>query len=353
MTHPHAPPEPAPQDGAFLRSFFTTLGVLLTATAALVLLTDPLGTFGTGVTPPVVSADRDQKAALYRARVPAPEVVVLGSSRSKTIAPACLQQLTGQPAFNFAVNGASTEDLVAILGFLRQAPGGRITKVFVGVDPEMMQGGEGVPRALQASRALARFAPGGTAGRSRLTFGAELLGWPAVSAAFRSVVRRVGTRESLPEFSLEPDGLQRYPRAEAELRLGSFRQEARVLGSIPGILGRYESFTALQPERVGYLRRFAEEARAAGVSLVAFIPPVHPAFGRVASGTAWRARTEETVQLLRSFERDGLLRYVETRSLLATSADTSQFVDAIHFLAPAAATVARTLTGSSGRCALQ
>jgi hypothetical protein len=352
MTHPHAPPEPSPQDGAFLRSFFVTLGVLLAATAALVLLTDPLGTFGTGITPPVVSADRDQKAALYRARVPAPELVVLGSSRSKSIAPACLQQLTGQPAFNFAVNGASAEDLVAILRFLRQAPGGRVNTVFVGVDPEMMQGGGGVYRALQASRVLGPFAPGGAA-RSRMTLGADLLGWQAVSAAFRSVARRVGVRESLPEFSLESDGLQRYPRAEAALRLGSFPQQARVVGSIAGILGRYESFTALQPDRVGYLRRFAEEAKAAGVSLVAFIPPVHPAFVRAASGTAWRARTEETVQLLRSLERDGLLRYVEIRSLLAASADTSQFVDAIHFLAPVAATVAQALTGSPGRCALQ
>jgi len=353
MTHPHAPPEPAPQDGAFLRAFFVTLGVLLSATAALVLLTDPLGIFGTGLIPPVVSADRDQKVALYRARVPAPEIVVLGSSRSKTIAPTCLQQLTGRPAFNFAVNGAGTEDLVAILRFLRQAQGGRVATLFVGVDPEMMQGGSGAHRALHASPALGRVAPGGAAVSNRLSLGGDLFGWQAVGAAFRSIAREAGTRESLPEFALESDGLQRYPRAEAGLRGGAAPQQPRVLASIPGILGRYESFTALQPERVGYLRQFVLEARAAGVSVVVFIPPVHPAFARVASSTAWRARTEETVELLRSLERDGLLRYVETRSLLATSPDTSQFVDAIHFLAPAAATVVQALTGSPGRCALQ
>jgi hypothetical protein len=353
MTHPHSPPESTPQDGPFLRTFFVSLGLLLSATAASVLLIDPLGQFGTGLIPPVVSADRDQKAALYRGRVPAPQVVVLGSSRSKTIAPGCLEQLDGRPAFNLAVNGAGTEDLVAILRFLLKTPGRRVETVFVGVDPEMMQGGDGVLRGLQTSRTLGRFAPGGASAGSRVALGAELFGWQVVSAAIRSVARRVGDHDSLPEFVLEPDGLQRYPRVEAALRMGTFPQHARVLGSIPGILGRYERFSALEPERVGYLKQFALEAKAAGVNLVAFIPPVHPAFMRAAAGTAWRERTEETVRLLRSLEGEGLLRYVETRPLLTATADTVHFVDAIHFLAPAAATLAVALTGSPGRCAVQ
>jgi hypothetical protein len=353
MTHPHLPPEPSPQDAAFLRAFVVSLALLLAATAALVVLTDPLGRFGTGLVPPVVSADRDQKAALYRKRAPPPALVVLGSSRSKTIAPDCLQQLTGKPAFNFAVNGAGTEDLLAILRFLLSTPGASVRTAFVGVDPEMMQGGEGVLRALRTSRALGPYAPGGASGELRGALGADLLGWQVVSAALRSVARRARSAKALPEALLEPDGLQRYPRFEAALGHDRSHQNANVLGSIPGILGRYERFPTLEPERVGYLRKFAQEARDAGVGLVAFMPPVHPAFARAAAGTAWRERTEETASLLQSLEREGLLRYVETRALTAASPDTAQFVDAIHFLAPVAATLAQAITASPGRCAVQ
>jgi hypothetical protein len=71
MTHPHAAPDPSPNDGPFLRSFLATLLALLALVAALVVLVDPVGRFGTGLLPPAVSADRDQKAAMLRA-LPAP-----------------------------------------------------------------------------------------------------------------------------------------------------------------------------------------------------------------------------------------------------------------------------------------
>ncbi len=353
MTHPHAPPEATPHDGRFLRVFLCSVPVLLAGVVALVLLADPLGQFGTGLLPPVVSADRDQKAALYRSRRPLPELVVLGSSRSKTIAPGCLEELTGQPAFNFAVNGAGSEDLLAILRFLRAQRGSRIRTLLVGMDPEMLQGAGEVHRALESSRALARFAPGGSAPPAGVTLGADLLGWQTVSAAARAIVSRLAPGDSLPETALERDGAQRYPRAELALRNGSLPEEERVLASISGILGRYESFTALDSQRVSYLRRFVGEAHNAGIEVLAFIPPVHPAFARAAAATAWKPRTDETVSLLRALERDGELRYVEVGGLFDGTPDTTQFVDAIHFLAPAAATLARTLTGRPGRCALQ
>jgi hypothetical protein len=82
----------------------------------------------------------------------------------------------------------------------------------------------------------------------------------------------------------------------------------------------------------------------------AFIPPVHPEFARHAEHTAWRDRTNETVNLLTGLERDGLLRYVEIRGL---TADTTGFVDAVHFLAPVAARLAGALMDRPDGCALQ
>jgi hypothetical protein len=348
MTHPHAPPEASSGDAPFLRVFLSAFLLLTILVATFTALVDPLGRFGTGLLPPVVTSDRDQKARLYLARRPQPELVVLGSSRSKTIAPACLSHLSGQSAFNFAVNGAGSEDLVAILRFILAQRDESVRTLLVGLDPEMLQPSGGVHRALEGSRALGPYAPDGTRGH-RPPLAADLLGWQAVSSAVRSVMARHRPAET-PEFVLEADGLERYARIEDAIRAGRFDQSARVRGSIPGALSRYEAFPSLDSARVAWLGEFLAEARRSSVVVRAFIPPVHPEFARHAEHTAWRDRTNETVNLLTGLERDGLLRYVEIRGL---TADTTGFVDAVHFLAPVAARLAGALMDRPDGCALQ
>jgi hypothetical protein len=144
--------------------------------------------------------------------------------------------------------------------------------------------------------------------------------------------------------------MQRYPQEEEGLRQGTFPTAERVAGAIPGVLARYESFPRLDPDRVTLLRQFVTEAGEAGIAVTAFIPPVHPAFARAAERTAWRPRTAETVTLLRALEQEGRLRYIETQAL---EVDTTQFVDAVHFLAPVASTVVGALVGQPDGCALQ
>jgi len=351
MTHPHAPPEPSPQDGAFLRCFFLTLLLLLCGTALTTWLADPLGVFGTRLIPPVLTADRDQKAALLQLRTPRPTQLILGSSRTKTIDPRCLSALTGEPAFNFAVNGASTDDLLAILHYLR-ALDLPLRALVVGVDPEMLQGPGGPLPGLTASRVLGPFA-GASPPDPITSLGADLLGWQSVSASVRSVWSHVAHAASVPPTVLEADGRQRYPRIEAALQTGTFSSAEQVTSSIPGILRRYESFDQLDPDRIQVLQEFAREARQAGISIIAFIPPVHPAFERAARGTAWRVRTEETVLLLRRLEGEGLLRYFDSQARPGLGADSTAFVDAIHFLAPVADRLTESFFNRPGGCAIQ
>jgi hypothetical protein len=351
VTHPHAPPEPSPEDGGFLRTFLATLAGLLLLIAGLSWVVDPLGAFGTGLIPPAVTADRDQKAALYRERSPAPAIVILGSSRSKTVAPACLERLTGQPGFNFAVNGAGTEDFLAILRYLQSQHPGAIRTIYVGLDPETMQGTGGIHRALESSRALAPFVGQGGLRARIATFGSDLFGWQAVHAAVASL-RLLRAPAVAPPVVLDPDGVQVYRRVEERLAAGGSLAE-EVAASVPNILSRYEAFPGLDSGRVATFRGFLTEAHAAGVEVIAFIPPVHPALARAASATAWQARTEETVQLVKALELRGLLRYVETRDLAALRADSTRFLDGVHFLAPVAARVAEALAGHPDGCALQ
>jgi hypothetical protein len=352
MTHPHAPPEASPADGAFLRTFVGTLAGLLLLCAAIVVLVDPLARFGTGLVAPAVTADRDQKARLYRARVPRPQLVVLGSSRSKTLDPACLERITGLPAFNFAVNGGGTDDFLAILRFLRAEQPDSVRWIMVGVEPETMQGSGTARRPLAASRVLAPFVLEEGPGRRLAGLGADLFGWQAASAAVRSLAHLLNPQGRPPEFELEPNGLERYTAVERLRRRGGFSGPERVAVSLPGILARYPGFTGLDSTRVADLRRFAAEAAAAGIRVTAFIPPVHPALARAAAATPWRERNRETVALLRDLEQAGELHYVETRDLAALGADSTGYVDALHFLAPVTDLLAEALAGRTG-CAVQ
>jgi hypothetical protein len=350
MSHPHAPAESSPADGPFVRTFAVTL-ILATGLVALVnRVVDPLGVFGTGWLPPVVTADRDQKAALFLARQPAPGLVVLGSSRSKTLDPGCLTRLTGLPAFNFAVNGADAADLLAIARFTMDRRPGSVRAFWVGVEPELLQPGEAVERPLAGSRALAGYAPGGGGPGRAARLAGDLLGWQAVGAAGRSLWRAATAPATPAETALEPDGLQRYPLADAAAALVWLPDSARIRRSIPGVLDRYVAFPGLDSGRVEMLRRFAREAGAAGIAVTAFIPPVHPSL-EAAAGSAWNARAAESVALLRGLEQEGTLRYVETRAL--DPRDSGWFVDAIHFLAPAAARLAERIAGRPDGCAIQ
>jgi hypothetical protein len=355
VTHPHAPPPPSPGDLGFLRSFLLTLVIILVTVVALVIVVDPLGVFRTGLLPPVLYFDRDQKVALFRERKPPPEVFVLGSSRSKTIPPSCLEHLTGRAAFNFAVFGAGTEDYVAILRFLKGRDGGRGMLFFVGAEPEGFRGEGGVRPALAGSWALARYAPGTGSRHARRTMVGELLGWQSVSAAFRSIGRHFSRqRQMKSDQVLEPDGLQRYPAAEAAWQAGTFHNAPLVTAALPGVLGQYPAFDHLDPVRVGYFRIFLYEARHMGAEVVAFIPPMHPEFVRAAANTPWGARTEDVIALFRELESSGMLRFVDTRDLARLEADPAAFVDVEHFLPPVATQLASVLvSGSPGRCAVQ
>lgn len=349
MTHPHAAPEATPGDAAFLRAFAWTLALLLAAIALLTLLVDPLGRFGTGLVPPAITADRDLKARLYRALAAAPRLVVLGSSRSKTLAPACFAAAGEGPAFNFAVNGASAQDLVAIGRFLRAASPGVRQRLVVGLEPELLQGSVGLHRPLALSRALRGFLPE-LPGEADASLAADLFGWQAVQAALRSLGARLGAGDSLPAERLEPDGVQHYPRVEAARRGGTWDPRAAVEGSIPGVLARYRSFERLDGGSVAWLRQFLREAHDAGDSVIAFVPPVHPRLAREAAGTTWAGLSQEMVLLLQSLEREGLLRYVPTDD--RTMPDDA-WVDGLHFLAPVAAQVVQRLTDAPAVCAVQ
>ena len=341
----------SPRDKAFLRTFVGTLVGLLVALALLVRVTDPLAAFGTGLVPPIVSADRDYKAALYRARTPRPEVVLLGSSRIKTLRPDCVSALTGRPAFNFGVNAGVAEDFVAIFRFMRFRPGFKVREILLGAEPEAFTGDPSFSRSLAQSRALGPFVSQVSSDPEQLW--ADLWSQASALAAMRSVWHYGFDRERLPQEELEADGFQTRPLLDDEIRHGRFSQHSVVLASSHAVRSRYVAGAHLSPGRVALLHQLLQEARAAGVQVRAFVPPVHPALARDAAGTTLPGVTSELVAYLRSAEKQGLVHYVETRSLSDFQGDSTLYYDAIHMTPGNADRLLTAVYNGRGRCAVQ
>ena len=331
--HRHRDIESSPGDSAFLRTFGVAFAALVLGLAALVRITDPLATFGTGILPPVVSADRDYKATLYLEAERRPEIVVLGSSRVKTLRPACIAELTGRAAFNFGVNAGVAEDFVAIVRFLRSDSASAVRQILLGADPEAFTGEPGAGRALQTSRILGTYAPEQAAPAGSRSLGtADLLSLESVAAAFRSLRRELLPSPELPQEAIAADGWQTHPRWDAEIATGQFAQPVRVSESIVSVSRRYRGDLQLSPARLRLLEQLLLEARDAGVEVTAFIPPVHPGLEHDESARALPPLTAAMEDVLRDAERRGLVRFVPTSEAAGFVNDPALYYDAVHMM---------------------
>ncbi len=292
--HRHRDAPSTSRDGPFVGLFLFTFFAAVGGMAALSWLVDPLAAFGTGLLPPAISADRDYKAGLYNRLPTPPSIVVIGSSRSKTIRPACIRQLTGEPAFNFGVNGAAAEDYLAVFRWLHRDPNSVVHKILLGVDPEALQDTEGPHRPLADSRALRGLVAGVVEPHHWTAVAEDLWSRQAIVASVRSLRYAVLGQPELPSTRLSADGVQEYPRFDAQVQAGTFAQVDQVRGSIPGILPRYSDFSRLSSLRLGLLSTMLQEAQAARIQVVAFIPPIHPELERAGSGGDLPLRSNET-----------------------------------------------------------
>src|SRR5690348_7094335 len=99
----------------FMRAFLAIVLVGLAASAAVALIVDPFGAFGTGGRiPPAVPNERESKPDAFLAAAAPPQALVLGSSRVMKLNPKCVEELTGFPAFNFGFGNNHVEDMYAV-----------------------------------------------------------------------------------------------------------------------------------------------------------------------------------------------------------------------------------------------
>ncbi len=113
---PLAHPVPATRDSAshsqrrFLAGFLTACLGTLMAVLAFNAVIDPYALAGTGVVPTAVESDRSIKLDLIQHLERGPQLLIMGSSRSRQAEPSYLQKLTGLSGFNAGVTGGTSAD---------------------------------------------------------------------------------------------------------------------------------------------------------------------------------------------------------------------------------------------------
>jgi hypothetical protein len=326
----------------FLGAFCGLVAAFLVISTLAAFLLDPVGAFGTGVVPPLIRQDRDEKASLFERLAPAPELVILGSSRELRINPTCVEAMSGLSAFNFALNAAHAEEFAAIYRFIVAQPGHRLRRMLIGVGADIFRNDVPVEPGLRSSRLLGPFAqlPLPTASE----IGTRVLGRGALVDDLWAVELLFGPRP--PDAAeLDPKGatvsLQREP-SEAELN-------AQVKSGVDYALASYVSFTALSEERKAIFESMLGAARAANVGVDVFVSPIHPDFAAGIASSQLAARMAETQNYLADLSRRGLVALHDV-SLEAIGASPGEFRDSVHLRESGSNKVARSVLGSKLKC---
>jgi hypothetical protein len=335
---PHAP-DPAPasplephQGRGFLRAFAVVLATLLLATAAGSVALDPTGLFGLRLVPPAEQTSRDDKAALFLARPSPTEIAVLGSSRAWCLEPERITARSGEAAFNFGVDTATTDDLLAILRFALDRGKGKLRRVLLAMEPEMFSDKRDRTSRLDYARALRPYAAPGAITPMGILGGELLLGPTTLEGDKRSLRRLFFERDRLPKYAFDAGGAADWPRFDDERSRHTFDFEKNLAESVAVAELYARRFDALSPRRRAAFEAFLDLARERGVVVLAFVPPIFPAAWSTLGKTKLAARYADMEALLDAHAREGRLRLLAPRRLTldAFDADPTGFYDHLH-----------------------
>ncbi len=316
---------------SFLRGFAVTVLLLLGAVATTSYLLDVTGVLGAGLVRPAQQTLRDDKSRFFEALAEKPEIVVLGSSRTWAIRPARITELTGKSAFSFCVDNNYIHDFLPIYSFVHEHGQGKLQRLLIGVDAELFQASKA--GRLEYSRSLRGYAEPGVIPPLWQMMPQLLLGKGTLHSDLRTLEQlaraKHGEQERLQNISL-PDGLVIWPKYEAIRRQGTYDLEAKLTWSLGKFAPAYRGFGELAPSRIETFRRLLLRARADGVAVDAFIPPLHPRGYKEL--LPLNARTGDLRRLLATLETEGLLRFVRETRLQDFGGDPEGFYDFQHMM---------------------
>lgn len=278
------------------------------AFVALGRVVDPRDDFGGGICPQVTMDSRRDKMRLFKNHVSSGGVgrLILGSSRSMKLDPKQLESRLGVRFFNFSVDSARAEDLLAIYRWVRRQ-GVTPRYLVLGLDVEALHDDDQADHRLQENAELLAGLRGrvGAAGAlDRVAADAakykDLFTAAYVADAARSVARCLRPSShagAATEF--DPDGYLRYVKLERERAAGTFDLDRQISDSLEGYVLRFRGMHDLSPRRRQDLEQLIHEAKADGVVVKVWITALHAKTARyLGERTAYAELLSRTRALL-------------------------------------------------------
>jgi hypothetical protein len=281
-----------------------------------------------------------RRLAQLAAENQAPKVLILGSSRMKQLNPVQVRQITGEPTFNFAVNGG---DVLELNAFFRYAISIGVVPnmLIVAIDEQMfLSSGENRMRLMGDFR-LFEAVPLS----DRLAIGLSILKKLDLRGTVRSV-RALLTEEGRP-FSnrsvlmtasglIQEDGylLSTYSR---HLRNGTLDLNGRIAGQVQEKGNKSRSrlplsngISQIPPNEWRHLIDLFDTAHTLGIQVYVLTPPNHPAMEDSGFGEERRRYLPEIRKRVSEEAAARGFVYRDFSDFESFSGDENGFWDGIH-----------------------
>jgi len=278
------------------------LGVLAVVLSFNVLI-DPFALAATGIVPTAVEQDRSVKLDLLQRLRRAPEILIMGSSRSRQAEPAFLEKLTGHTGFNAGVTGGTSADEYVFTRFAADLFPHRKRRYLWFTDVGIAGGGV-LPQLAQDPRARRYLQGGPSFGlgdvKTYLSMDATRASWRVFT---KCVLGRCRSRIRFrPDGSLTDQSLHYLPEHAKSLHAAV----SKLIGSMranPVTLAEARASIAT-PGRFFYFDRALAFMNRRGEVPVIVLNPIYPSVFAEArrQGFPWRRATlEKFAQLHKRF----------------------------------------------------
>ena len=317
----------AGEGSAYLRyaiATVVTLAVALVAVFTFNAVVDPFSLIGTKLLPPALENDRTIKLDLIDKLKQNPQVVVLGSSRSRQAEPAYIQRLTGKTGFNAGVTGGSAADSwVMVREIASRFPNAKRTYIwFVNIGIAT----KGVNPQLSEDRRSARFL--GNAGvRFSLADVGTYLGFQATKSSYRVVKACIegrchGRLRYNPDGSLTAASLRYLPEHAKSLR----RSVAQAYAEIRSTTLRPRPF---DPQRLYWFTKALAYMNAHGATPVIVLNPIYPKIYRYLEAHGY-PRKKQSLGVFRRLHKQYRFVLVDAQDIRKWHGKASDFSNATH-----------------------
>jgi hypothetical protein len=335
---PPGPPEMPASAGKRVRGYvlFIMLAALLLMTSAAVVnaLVDPYGILGTGIFPTATTSDRSVKANIIQKLKQAPQLIVLGSSRSMRYDPEYLQQKTGLRTFNAGVNiigGAA--DVWAMTNFIHDRFPQAHPKYLWLVDVETFT--TTVKASLTAEPRLAQYLDKttGTAGRagSALTTLTDdlksLLSWATTRDSLRILMHRstATTKEQAFAKQFRANG-----GIAAKVMSPAERQHQTAESLTRYTLLYQTAYHSLDPQAMRYVEQTLALMNQSGSEPLIVLTPLSPLFQQKLGPLGWNERHQQVVAFFTSLQSKYKFTFADVTSVSTWGGSPTEFFDGVH-----------------------